>query len=163
VLPTESETAISIKANAMKVSRLGKEDIDAVIHIVANLIDSSHRKSELPKMSHLENLLHDDRTYLLAAFMDNLVVGDLLAYRFPSLYAPEFLAYLYDIEVLPIHRRKDVGRLLVETILTHLAPDGVTELWLGTAVDNTEAQALFASTGAVRSGETFYDYTYYLT
>jgi ribosomal protein S18 acetylase RimI-like enzyme len=69
---------------------------------------------------------------------------------------------LYDIEVLEIYRGKGAGRLLIETMRSHLKSDGVNELWLGTAVDNIEGQALFSSTGGIKSGETFNDFTYEL-
>ena len=90
------------------------------------------------------------------------VVGYALAYRFPSLCAEGFLAYLYDIEVLQNNRRKGVGRLLIEAMLAKLKSDGVKELWLGTAIDNVEGQGLFSSTCAERSDEIFHDYTYNL-
>jgi ribosomal protein S18 acetylase RimI-like enzyme len=56
------------------------------------------------------------------------VVGYALAYRFPSLYSADNLAYLYDIEVLPSQRKKGVGHKLIENILANLKADGVTEL-----------------------------------
>ncbi len=128
--------------------------------IMDNLIEDSDEK---PSAKHLEKLLTDDRTYLLAAVLDNKVIGYALAYRFPSLYASDYLAYLYDIEVLEVYRRKGAGRLLMETLLTHLKSDGVSELWLGTATDNIEGQALFSATGGIKSGETFNDFTFELT
>ena len=146
----------------MEVIRVGKNDGDIFTYILVNLIDNSDKKGGLPPTSYIEKFLDDDRTYLLAAIMDGAVIGYTLAYRFPSLYAVEFLGYLYDIEVTPVHRRKGVGRLLVETLICRMKSDGVKELWLGTAVDNEEGHALFRTTGAIKSGETFNDYTYYL-
>jgi ribosomal protein S18 acetylase RimI-like enzyme len=146
----------------MEVIRVGKNNVNTFTYILVNLIDNSDRKAQLPPLSYIEKFLDDDRTYLLAAIIDGIIIGYTLAYKFPSLYACEFLGYLYDIEVLPTHRRKGVGRLLVETLLSHLKRDGVKELWLGTAVDNAEGQALFRATGATKSDETFNDYTYYL-
>jgi len=67
----------------------------------------------------LEKLLSDDRTYLFAVTLDENVIGYALAYRFPSLYSSDYLAYLYDIEVLPSHKRKGAGRFLMETLLTY--------------------------------------------
>lgn len=148
--------------NRMKVIRVKKNDLDIINDIIAHNIDSADRREEIPVLSHLEELLDDDRSYLIAAISDGIVYGYTLAYRFPSLYASEYLAYLYDIEVSLKYRRKGIGRLLVETLLTCLKADGVKEVWLGTAVDNGEGQGLFHSTGAVKSGETFNDYTYYL-
>jgi ribosomal protein S18 acetylase RimI-like enzyme len=70
---------------------------------------------------------------------------------------------LYDIEVSKNHRRKGIGTLLIKTVLEHLRSDNVKELWLGTGIENQEGQGLFSSTGAVKSQETFNDYTYYLS
>lgn len=147
----------------MEVKRLTKDDTRIVTSILTHLIDSTDRKTLKPPADHLEVLLTDERTYLFAALLDDSVVGFALAYRFPSLYATEHLAYLYDIEVLPVHRRKGIGRHLVEAVCAVLRNDGVKELWLGTDVDNVEGQGLFSATGAIKSDETFNDYTYYLS
>lgn len=72
------------------------------------------------------------------------------------------LAYLYDIEVLESQRRKGLGRNLMNKVLSHLKSIGIIELWLGTATDNIAGQALFSSTGGIKSGETFNDFTYEL-
>ena len=69
---------------------------------------------------------------------------------------------MYDIEVLQEHRKKGIGRKLMERLLEDLKKSGVTELWLGTATGNTSGQALFSKTGAEKSSETFNDYTYKL-
>lgn len=144
----------------LKVIRVKKEDQSVVNFIVTNLTgDSSDRPSE----NHLDKLLTDDRTYLLAVILDKEVIGYALAYCFPSLYESKNLAYLYDIEVVAARRRKGAGRLLIEALLNYLKADNVSELWLGTAVDNVEGQALFSATGAARTGETFNDFTYDLS
>lgn len=147
----------------MEIKKVTKNDIDIINDLLANHIDSSDFPGRLPTIAHLETLLDDDRSYLLAAIMDTKVVGYSLVYRFPSLYATGNMAYLYDIDVVPEHRQKGIGRLLVETMISFLKQDEVVELWLGTAVDNIPAQRLFTATGGIKSGETFYDYTYDLT
>lgn len=142
-----------------KAIKVKRDDTYIINFIIENLIDNSDEK---PSTNHLEKLLTDDRTYLFAIMSDKDVIGYTLAYRFPSLYSSDYLAYLYDIEVLRNYRRKGAGRLLMETLLTHLKSDGVTELWLGTATDNIEGQALFNSTGGMKSTETFNDFIYEL-
>lgn len=146
----------------MHITKVRKEDTRVINDILTHHIDDFNKQDERPSASHLEKLLDDDRSYLFAALSGNTVAGYALAYRFPSLYASEYLAYLYDIEVAPAFRRQGIGRRLVEMVLAHLQTDGVKEVWLGTAVDNVEGQALFRATGAVKSAETFNDYTYYL-
>lgn len=130
--------------------------------ILQNHIDDSIKRETAPPLNHVEKLLEDDRCYLFAAITDDRVVGYALAYRFPSLYAAANLAYLYDIEVSPEHRRKGVGTLLIKTLISNLKDDNVREVWLSTGVDNTEGQGLFSVTGAIKSEEAFNDYTYYL-
>ena len=147
----------------MNIIKVGKADLLVLNEILSNHIDSSDRKEARPTLTHLQTLLDDDRSYLFAALKGKFVVGYVLAYRFPSLYASEYLAYLYDIEVSENHRREGIGKLLIKTVLEHLRIDNVKELWLGTGVENEEGQALFSSTGAVKSQEAFNDYTYYLS
>lgn len=143
----------------MIVQKVNNNDLKIIRFIVEYLIDNNQRK---PTDSHLEKLLSDNRTYLFAAFLDNQIIGYALAYKFPSLHSSDYLAYLYDIEVVVTHRRKGAGRLLIETLLDALKMDDVKELWLGTATNNAEGQALFTSTGGVKSKETFNDFTYEL-
>lgn len=144
----------------LTVIKVTKGDTATVNSIIENLVGNADKK---PSVNHLEKLLTDDRTYLLAATLNEKVVDYALAYRFPSLYSSDYLAYLYDIEVLADCRRKGAGRLLMETLLVHLKSNGVSELWLGTATDNIEGQALFRATNGLKSGETFNDFIYELT
>jgi ribosomal protein S18 acetylase RimI-like enzyme len=115
-----------------------------------------------PSLSNMEKIAGDDRSYLYAALVDSEMAGYALAFRFPYLWGAGDLAYLYDIEVTPAHQQKGIGKLLIETIRQELRAAGVSELWLGTATDNDPAQALFTSTGGIKSGVVFNDYTYYL-
>src|SRR4051794_3678641 len=114
----------------MNFIKVGKFDLAIINDILLNHIDRSDKREVPPTIEHLQNLLDDSRTYLLAAIYENSVIGYALAYRFPSLYSSDYLAYLYDIEVSAPHRRKGVGRSLIEKILEHLRLDNVKELWL---------------------------------
>jgi ribosomal protein S18 acetylase RimI-like enzyme len=143
----------------LKVVKVQKTDFEIINAIIHTILDDGE---ERPTIKHLEKLLCDDRTYILAAFWNDVVIGYALAYRFPSLYASNYLAYLYDIEVLAAYRKKGAGRLLIETLLPILKSDHVSELWLGTATDNFAGQTLFTKTGGVKSGETFNDFIYEL-
>jgi ribosomal protein S18 acetylase RimI-like enzyme len=143
----------------MKVVHLNTNNESTIGFIVDNLINASVEK---PNKEHLNILLTDDRTYVFAVIIKSDIIGYALVYKFPSLYESKNLADLYDIEVLEQHRRKGAGSLLIKTILTKMREDNVAELWLGTAVDNVEGQALFSATGGIRSGEAFNDFTYRL-
>jgi|GEM_PF-5345854 len=143
----------------MKTLILTLSEREVARFIVDHLIDEPQHA---PNNEHLTQLLKDDRTYLVAALQGDLVMGYALAYRFPSLYRADHLAYLYDIGVEEEFRKQGVGKRMINTLLPQLKLDGVSELWLGTGTDNQAGQALFGATGAIRTDETFYDYTYHL-
>jgi ribosomal protein S18 acetylase RimI-like enzyme len=146
----------------MNIVKVGTADLEIINDILVNYIEAEDKEEQLPGVAHLHTLLNDDRSYLFAAIEENAVRGYALVYRFPSFYSSHYLAYLYDIEVSPLYRRKGIGTLLIQKVLEHLRHDNVKELWLGTAIDNAGGQGLFRATGAVKSEEAFNDYTYYL-
>ena len=143
----------------MNAFLLTTKDESILDFIVNNLIDAPEKN--LSK-KHLRTLLSDDRTSIFAVVLNAEVIGYALIYTFPSLYESKHLAYLYDIEVLERQRRKGAGKLLIEMVLKKLRESHVSELWLGTGIENTNGQAFFSSTGAVRSGEIFQEFTYVL-
>jgi ribosomal protein S18 acetylase RimI-like enzyme len=130
--------------------------------LIQNLIDDFLTNEENPNVEHFINTVKDDRTYLYIAKTSQKIVGYCLVYRFPSIYSNHNLAYLYDIEVLREFRKKGIGKKLINSIKVQLAKDNVDNLWLGTATDNVNGQLLFSKTGAIKSNETFYEYTYEL-
>ncbi len=99
----------------MEVIVVKKDDTTIINFIIANFIDNSDNK---PSPNHLQKLLTDDRTYLLAAVADDNIIGFAVAYRFLSFYTSGYLAYLYDIEVLTNYRRKGAGKLLIKHCLS---------------------------------------------
>jgi ribosomal protein S18 acetylase RimI-like enzyme len=143
-----------------QIIKVSKGDNKLIRSVIENFIETS---DNLVSIQHIEKFLSDDRTHLFTALEGQNVLGFALVYSFPSMSSSGYLAYLYDIEVMENRRRKGIGRLLMKTLLTHLNSIGVTELWLGTATDNFEGQALFSSTGGIKSGETFNDFTYIFT
>ncbi|MFN8394708.1 MAG: GNAT family N-acetyltransferase [Bacteroidia bacterium] len=143
----------------LQIIRVSPDDREVLNTIVTQLIDDVVERAD---WGHLDKMLADDRTYLFAALWDAKPIGYALAYRFPSLYEPAYMAYLYDIGVEEEYRRLGAGRGLMDHLRQALKADGVTELWLGTGTDNVEGQALFSATGGIRSDETFNDFTYFL-
>lgn len=144
----------------MKFFRVTKKDAETIVSLIEFLRD---QYDVSVSSAHLENLLSDDRYYLFVATLKEKIVGYAIVFRFPAFTESGFLAYLYDIEVIKNQRNKGIRRRLVREILAELKKDGVTELWLGTSTDNAAGQALFTSTGGIKSGETFNDFIYKLT
>ncbi len=59
---------------------------------------------------------------------------------------------LYEIGVAEPHRRRGVGRALVEELKAHCRRERVTKTWVVTSRANTAAVRLYESTGA-RAGD----------
>jgi ribosomal protein S18 acetylase RimI-like enzyme len=70
-------------------------------------------------------------------------------YDYMSLRGPA--GVLHDVIVDPEHRRRGIGRLLVEAALAYLKSRGAPRVVLSTAVQNEPAQQLFASLGFRRT------------
>ena len=142
----------------MEIKRLGTDDILIAANILENYRDSPD--NVLPSKEHINSLLENSTCYVIAALETDHPIGFALAYSFPSFQIEERIAYLYDIEVLPDHRNKGIGKQLINNLLMHLGKDGVKEIWLGTGVTNIPGQKLFTSTGAKKKEEIFFEYFY---
>ena len=55
--------------------------------------------------------------------------------------------WINEIGVAPAHRRRGVGRRLLDALLAHGRTLGCTEAWLGTEDDNVAARRLYESAG----------------
>ena len=99
--------------------------------------------------SFLGSQLDEPKVVLLVADDGGHVIGYVYAgvegYDYMSLRGPA--GVLYDIIVDPEHRRRGVGKLLLNAILASLKARGVTQVVLSTADGNATAQRLFASAG----------------
>jgi GNAT superfamily N-acetyltransferase len=82
---------------------------------------------------------------------DGRIVGELLCHllRLPSRDGLELL--LYSIGVRASHRRRGVGRALVEEMLRWMRAEGVREVWV--LADNPGAEEFYAACGFRRGGE----------
>jgi GNAT superfamily N-acetyltransferase len=82
---------------------------------------------------------------------DGRIVGELLCHllRLPSRDGLELL--LYSIGVRASHRRRGVGRALVEEMLRWMRAEGVREVWV--LADNPGAEEFYAACGFRRGEE----------
>ena len=101
--------------------------------------------------------LADARHHLIVALVDDVVVGMVTAvdYVHPD-KAPQL--WINELGVASTHRRRGIGRLLLDAMLAHARRLGCTEAWLGTEHDNAPARALYESAGA--RPESFVLYAY---
>ena len=97
--------------------------------------------------------LEDPETAVFVADDGGNVIGYAFAavegYNWMELRGPA--GVLHDVVVDPGHRRRGVGRLLLDATLTYFKARGVPRVVLFTAEQNEPAQQLFASVGFRRT------------
>jgi GNAT superfamily N-acetyltransferase len=139
----------------MRIRRLGPRD-ERVLEIIARQAPDF----DLPgRTSPEEPMASDDAAALLAdpnvlywvAEESGVVAGELLCHllRLPSREARELL--LYSIGVRESHRRRGVGKALVDEMLGWMSEAGVREVWV--LADNPGAEQFYAACGFERGGE----------
>jgi GNAT superfamily N-acetyltransferase len=127
----------------MVVRQLGPDEADLALCALRSV---NGRKSA-EDMS-VEAFLNDPAVLQLVAMMGGIVVGSLNGHflRRPEATS-QFL--LYEVDVLESHRRKGVGRRLVETAKAMAKDRGCGSMWVLTdSEENVAAHALYRSCGA---------------
>ncbi len=133
-------------------------------------VDDEIRRAEVGDAAEIARLLHDFNTeyedftpgvptlaerlgeLLAADEIIALLAGDpalgfaLLRIR-PSLWAKAGDAYLEELYVVPEHRRRGIGRKLLNSAMDAARNSGANHFELTTGETDTEARALYESTG----------------
>ena len=129
-------------ANAMKsnieIRELTAECKSLLDHIAPDVFDNDI----IPEQ--LDAFLEDSRHQMFLAIDDNFVVG--MASAFEYLHPDKQpQVFINEVGVAPSHRRRGIGRRLVEAINTSARERGCDYAWLGTDADNVSGNACFAS------------------
>ena len=97
----------------------------------------------------------DERHHLAVAIEEGTVVGMVSAvhYVHPD-KAPQL--WINEIGVATTHRRRGIGRQLLDTILAHGRTLGCSEAWLGTEETNEPARRLYRGAGGKAEPFTLY-------
>lgn len=147
-------------ADINNTRRLQPGDETLAMEAVTRLTSVQERGGHTPTAPHLSRLLRNPDAYLFVHVEGDCPVGYLLAFRFDRLDRDASMVYLYDICVSPSHRRRGIGRSLVQGLKGCLADTDAAEIWVGTSVDNEAARALFSVTGAVAVSEQYVEFIY---
>lgn len=140
----------------MDIRRLGPDDSSLLETAVRHVLVPS----EPATAQHLVEAVADPQSYFLVSVQDGVPIGYLSAYKFPAVERSGFMVYLYDLVVVPEHRRCGIGTRLVQELKEWCRQDCVTRLWVGTTRENQAAQRTFAATGAYRVSEEYIEYAY---
>jgi len=95
----------------------------------------------------MRTFLADDHNYLIIASAGDEPVGFILAYELPRVDGPRPMMFLYEIGVAESHRRKGIGRALVEELKRHCTTSDCCKMFVPTRASNEAAMALYRSAG----------------
>lgn len=125
---------------------------------VESILSQEQRDGGAATHDEVASALADARCHLLLAASGGTPLGLLSAYVFPDVAAGGHLAYLYDVEVAPSHRRQGIGAALVDALAASCREDGVRLIWAGTDAGNRAARRTFERTGAECEGDRYIEY-----
>jgi ribosomal protein S18 acetylase RimI-like enzyme len=132
----------------MTIRRLRQGDEHAGVRVVEDLkfrMDNVVGVSVDP--AYMRGSLADDRHYLVAAYVDSEPVGLVFGYRLSRLDGRPPMMFVYEIGVAEGHRRRGIGRALIEEIRRLADNEGCRNMLVPTNTSNEAAMALYRSAG----------------
>jgi len=132
----------------MEIRRLVEGDEEAACQLIEQVkfaIDEVADVSLDP--ADVAALVSDERSYLIAAYVDERPVGLVYGYRFPRLDGPRPMMFLYEAGVLEEFRRRGIGRALVEELKRFAEESDCRKMFVPTQASNEAAMALYRSAG----------------
>ena len=145
---------------SIEVRQLECGDELLALAAIKKLLPGKEGDAPTSTVEHLQRFLSSTSNVLILAVSDDEPIGFLSAYIMPRLEHAEYMAYFYEIEVCPNHRREGVGTHMVNFLKSRLKSQGVSSLWVGTDIDNKAALSLYESTGAIREPELIHELWY---
>lgn len=131
----------------MEARRLGPGDAGLAFEAVRTIKAPEPRPTFTA--AYLERFLARPENVLIVASDGGEPTGFLLAYLLDRVDRDQPMACLYEIEVAGPHRRRGIGRAMVEVLKGVCREAGAMEAWVVTSRSNEAAARLYAGTGAV--------------
>jgi ribosomal protein S18 acetylase RimI-like enzyme len=151
--PTHPIVRRATSADLPRIGRLGALLIEEHHHFDSRRFLAARPRTPTDYASYLSTQLEDPDVAVLVADQS----GDVIGYAYAAVEGYDYMALrgpagvLHDVIVDPEHRRRGVGRLLLDAALAYLKSRGAPRVILSTAEQNEPAQRLFASLGFRRT------------
>jgi ribosomal protein S18 acetylase RimI-like enzyme len=111
-------------------------------HVLENVADDVFDHAVDRKLA--DEFLRDPRHHIIVAVDGGQVVGMVTSLHYVHPDKPPQL-FVNELGVAGSHRRRGIGRRLIQEMLEHAASLGCAEAWVGTENDNVAARALYES------------------
>lgn len=124
----------------VQIKRLTPDDAELAIAVFSMMASVFREDAHPLGADYAVRLLNRHDFCALAAVEDSKPIGGLTAFVLPLTRSELAELFIYDIAVQPAHRRRGIGRLLVETVRGLAAEAGITAAWV--PAENNDADAL---------------------
>jgi ribosomal protein S18 acetylase RimI-like enzyme len=102
-----------------------------------------------PTDAYFETYLSKSENVFIVAIDDTEPVGYVVAYLLDRVDRDQRMMFLYEIGVAESHRRRGIGRRMINTLKSVCREDNAMKMWVPTGRTNIAATGLYTSTGAV--------------
>jgi len=137
-----------MQSNRMfQIKRLNKEQLTEFRSLVNILNTVFEEEPKIGSDDHLRNLLGREDFIVLAAFMENEVVGGLTAYELPMYYSDSSEIFLYDLAVKSDYQRKGIGKGLIQSLKSHCIQREIKEFFVLAHEEDEHAVEFYRATG----------------
>lgn len=133
---------------ALEIKKLGAEDFGlAKLLFLFFQVDDGIDDPTSASDEYIEKLLLQDDFHVVVALEDEMLIGGLTAYQLRKYKSESAEMFLYEIGVEESHRRKGVGKGLLEYLKKICSEKGISEIFVATEMDNDSAKNLYQATG----------------
>ena len=107
---------------------------------------------------YVAQLLARDPLWILAATLDEEIVGGLTAHTLPMTRSESREIFIYDIAIRADHQRRGVGRLLMSHLARIAGDAGIHDLFVPADDEDAHALEFYRALGGVASPVTFFTF-----
>lgn len=141
----------------VRVLRLGTGEAHLAERTFALLEEVFGSASEPLSDGYLQRLLAREDFWALAAVSGDQVVGGITAHALAMTRHEARELFVYDLAVHPAVHRQGIGRLLVESLVTWAAADGISVVFVPADDDDDHALAFYTALGGRPAPVTMFD------
>ena len=146
------------QVNGIRITRLRAADLDDALHLLSLMAEAFEEHRDALSTNYLEGLLKREDFWLLAAYLDGVLVGGLTAHTLPMTRAQTAELFIYDLAVDEKSRRNGVGRRLVEEVQKAAAAQGIACIFVPTDNEDEHALDFYRAIGGKPSPVTFFTF-----
>ena len=145
---------------SLEIKKLDSEDVDLakLLFLFFQVDDGVENPTSAPD-KYVEELLLRSDFHVVVALENGMLVGGLTAYELKKYKIEDTEMFLYEIGVEENHRRKGIGKGLIEFLKNICLKKEISEIFVATEMDNEPAKTLYKATGGNFEATAIYSFS----